>query len=137
MFLLDPETGKQTLLTDGESRNDSVVWDRDGRRIAYRSTRRNGASNDVWILSPDAPGAAAIALESPDRTLWRPVEFSASGSKLLAVNYIGVADARPHLVDLDSGSVELLAGGEDNASFNFPVGFDDAASRSKSERSPN
>ena len=45
IFMLDP-TGLEdaVMLTDGESRNGAVLWDRDGRRLAYQSTARNGAS---------------------------------------------------------------------------------------------
>ncbi len=125
IFLLDPASGDATLLTDGESRNGAVIWDRQGRRIAYQSTRRNGASNDIWIMDPDEPGAARIALESSDGSWWGPAEFSASGTELLAMNYVSITDARVHLVDLDSGAATLLAGSTDAPSYNAPIGFDD------------
>ena len=55
-FLLDPVTGEAEMLSDGESRNGAVLWDRRGTRIAFQSTRRNGASNDVWIMDPENLG---------------------------------------------------------------------------------
>lgn len=125
VFLLDPETGTATMLTDGKSRNGAVAWDRDGRRIAYQSTARNGASNDVWLMNPEAPDGAKIILESPDGTSWAPMEFSAAGNKLLIVNYVSITNSGTHLVDLDSGSVTLLAGGPDDESVNVPLAFDD------------
>lgn len=126
IFLLDPATGTQTMMTDGESRNGAVVWDRGGRRIAYQSTRRNGASNDVWIMDTDEPENAKLVLESPDGTYWAPSEFSASGRQVLVANYVSVANSRSYLLDLDSGAVELLAGGEGDISVNLPLAFDDA-----------
>jgi len=126
LFLLGLPGGEARLLTDGESRNGSVVWDRSGRRIAFLSTRRNGASNDVWVLDPARPADAELVLESPDGTLWNPVEFSASGSALLVRNYVSIADSRVHLLDLDSGDLTQLAGGGDAPSVNLPVAFDDA-----------
>ena len=125
LFLLDPVTGNDVMLTDGESRNGSAIWDRDGRRIAYQSTARNGASNDVWLMDPEEPADARIILESPDGTYWYPQEFSASGTKVLAGNYVSIADSRVHLVDLDTGGVTLLAGGDGAPTSNQPVGFDD------------
>jgi Tol biopolymer transport system component len=80
IFLLDPVTGVATMLTDGESRNDAVAWDRAGRRIAYQSTARNGASNDIWIMDPEYPEAAEIVVESRDGSWWGPVEFSAKAT---------------------------------------------------------
>jgi len=123
IFMLDPVDGSTTLLTDGESRNGAVLWDREGRRLAYQSTRRNGASNDVWLMDPDDKESARVVLESPDGTWWGPIEFSASGSKMLVLNYVSIADSRVHLLDLDTGSYQLLAGGEAGGGANFPVGF--------------
>ena len=125
IFMLDPDGGDARMLTDGESRNGGVVWDREGRGFAYQSTARNGASNDIWLMDPEAPGDKRIVLESPDGTLWAPTEFSKSGSKVLVANYVSVTDARAHLLDLDTGDVTLLAGGGDDPSFNIPLAFDD------------
>jgi dipeptidyl aminopeptidase/acylaminoacyl peptidase len=126
VFRFDPASGDARMLTDGESRNGAVVWDRQGQRIAYQSTRRNGASNDVWVMDPTEPDEARIALESPDGTWWGPVEFSERGRQLLAVNYVSTTDARSYAVDLDSGRATLLAGDDDDPSYNVPVAYDDA-----------
>ena len=123
IFLLDPADGSTTMLTDGESRNGAVLWDRGGRRIAFRSTRRNGASNDVWLMDPEDKDSARVVLESPDGTSWVPIEFSESGSKVLVLNYVSIADSRVHLLDLDSETYELIAGGEAGGGANFPLGF--------------
>ncbi|MDH3337780.1 MAG: S9 family peptidase [Gammaproteobacteria bacterium] len=125
IFMLDPATGSAVMLSDGESRNGAPSWDRDGRRIAYPSTRRNGASNDIWLMYPEDPDKAEIVLESPDGTWWGPTEFSASGNRLLALNYVSIADSRVHLIDLDSGEATLLAGGTGAQTTNYPVAFDD------------
>ena len=125
IFLLDPEGGDATMLTDGESRNGAVKWDREGRRLAYQSTRRNGASNDIWMMDPEAPDAAELILESPDGTWWGPAEFSKSGSKLLVTNYVSITDSRVNLLDLDTGEVTVLAGSAENPSVNQPLAFDD------------
>ena len=124
IFMLDPSDGSTTLLTDGESRNGSTLWDRQGRRVAYQSTRRNGASNDVWIMDPLDPEKSEMVLESPDGTWWGPTEFSESGSKLLIENYVSIVDSRVHLLDLDSQQNELMVGGSGDKSSNEPVGFD-------------
>ena len=126
IFELDLSSGAAKMLTDGESRNGAVVWDRRGSRIAYQSTRRNGASNDVWVMDPSTPDGAETVLESPDGSWWGPVEFSSSGSKLLAQNYVSITDSRVLLVDLDSRETRLLAGGPGSASVNYGVALDDA-----------
>jgi dipeptidyl aminopeptidase/acylaminoacyl peptidase len=125
-FLFDPNGGDVRMLTDGESRNGAVLWDREGRRLAYQSTRRNGASNDVWIMDPEEPGSEELVLESPDGSLWGPAEFSASGTRLLVTNYVSITDSRVALLDLDSGELTTLAGGGATPSVNVPLAFDDA-----------
>jgi dipeptidyl aminopeptidase/acylaminoacyl peptidase len=125
IFLLDPGSEDDAImLTDGESRNDSVVWDRSGQSIAYRSTRRNGASNDVWMMEVANPETARIVLTSPDGTHWSSSDFSEDNSKLLIGNYIGNADSRIYLLDIESGQMRLLAGDADKPSSNFPIAFD-------------
>lgn len=126
VFLLDPIDGTTTMLTDGESRNRGVQWDRNGRRVAYTSTARNGRSNDLWIMDPEDSGSAEVVLESPDGSSWSATEFNASGTRVLVSNYVSIADSRVNMLDLDTGAVTLLAGGDDNRSANFAFAFDDA-----------
>jgi dipeptidyl aminopeptidase/acylaminoacyl peptidase len=125
IFLLDPAVGNARMLTDGESRNGAVVWDRNGRRLAYQSTARNGASNDIWMMDPEAPEDTKIVLESPDGSWWGPAELSKSGSKMLVANYVSITDSRVNLLDLDTGDVTLLSGDAGNPSVNIPLAFDD------------
>ncbi len=125
IFLLDPSgSDDAVMLTDGESRNGAVVWDQTGDHIAYQSTRRNGASNDVWIMNVSNPETASIVLESPDGTWWGASDFSPDNQKLLILNYVGNADSRIHLLDLERGEMQLLAGDPARPSSNVPFAFD-------------
>ena len=125
IFLLDPAGNDDAvMLTDGASRNGAVVWDRTGERIAYQSTRRNGASNDVWMMDVSNPETAVMVLASPDGTYWAASDFSADNRKLLIINYVGNADSRIHLLDIETGELHLLAGDPENPSSNFPFAFD-------------
>ncbi len=125
IFLLDPAGSDDAImLTDGKSRNGSVVWDRTGDWIAYQSTRRNGASNDVWLMNVSNSETARMALKSPDGTYWSASDFSPDNRKLLILNYVGNADSRIHLLDIETGELRLLAGDPDNPSSNFPFAFD-------------
>ena len=48
IFLLDLTSGEHWMISDGESRNDALVWNESGTRLAFQSTRRNGRSNDIF-----------------------------------------------------------------------------------------
>ncbi len=125
IFLLDPAGNDDAImLTDGKSRNGSVVWDRTGKQIAYRSTRRNGASNDVWMMDVSNSETARMVLSSPDGTHWSASDFSPDNRKLLILNYVGNADSRIHLLNIETGDLRLLAGDPDQPSSNFPFAFD-------------
>jgi dipeptidyl aminopeptidase/acylaminoacyl peptidase len=125
IYLLDPASGDAKMLTDGESRNGAAIWDRKGRQLAFQSTRRNGASNDIWLADPEEPDDAKLVLESPDGSWWGPSEFSKTGNEILVTNYVSINDSRVNLLDLDTGDVTLLAGGGAKASVNLPLAFDD------------
>ena len=92
----------------------------------YTSTARNGRSNDLWVMDPEDSGSAEVVLESPDGSSWSATEFNASGTRVLVSNYVSIADSRVNMLDLDTGAVTLLAGGDDNRSANFAFAFDDA-----------
>lgn len=124
LFLLDVATGTSQMLTDGESRNGGAIWDRPGARIAYGSTRRNGSANDIWMMDVTEPAAARLVLEAPDGTAWYPADFTVAGAGLLVGNYVSISDSRILLLDLDSGAIRLLAGGEAGTGTNLPQGFD-------------
>ncbi|NNF52670.1 MAG: S9 family peptidase [Gammaproteobacteria bacterium] len=124
IFLFDPDSAETRMLSDGESRNGAILWKHDGSGFAFQSTRRNGRSNDVWLMDSADPASARLVLESPDGTWWGPVDFDDAGKRLLIVNYVSAADSRMHLLDLESGEMRLLAGGADNPSTNFGIGFD-------------
>ncbi len=124
IFLLDPSDGQARMLTDGQSRNSYVTWDRQGRRIAYYSTRRNGKSNDVWIMEVENPQAAKMIFESPDGTWWGITDFDNQGEYSLLDNYVSRVDSRVHLLNVESGESKHLLGGMGNPGVYESIGFD-------------
>ena len=113
LFLYDEATGEHRRLTDGTARNGRALWSRDGAWLAFQSTRRNGRSNDVWMMDPADTSTARLILEAPDGSLWGPSDWSPDGRQLLIVNYISITDSRIHVLDLESGDIRLVAGGDD------------------------
>jgi dipeptidyl aminopeptidase/acylaminoacyl peptidase len=122
LYLFDPATGVRKLLTDGESRNRGMTWSRDGSLLAFGSTRRDGKSNDVWIMSPEEPGEASLAFEAPDGTSWYGADFSEDNRQLLVSQYISSLASRIHL--LEQGKLKLLVGEGETPGRNTGVAFD-------------
>ncbi len=124
VFLLDPRDGLIRRLTDGFALNNRMTWDRQGRRLAFRSTRRNGRSNDIWIQNTRSSEPATMLLKTEDGTLWKPIDFSRDGKKLLIQQYVSVVDSRVYVKYLPAGELRLLAGSAENPSSNIVTGFD-------------
>jgi len=124
IFLFDPRDASTRKLTDGQSRNRLLRWSRDGRRLAFQSTRRNGRSNDLWIMDPDRPESAELLLEAPPGSWYGPADFSEDGRLLLVQQFLGVLDSRIHVVDLGSRNLQLVAGDPANPSANRAITFD-------------
>lgn len=124
LLLLNPKNGQIRSLTDGHALNNRMIWDRQGRRVAYRSTRRNGRSNDIWIqgIGPSEP--ATMLHEANDGTLWKPIDFSQDGKYLLIQQFISVVDSRIWLKKLPDGEPRLLVGDVENPASNIAAGFD-------------
>ncbi len=124
VFILDPATGDSRLISDGESRNGVLAWRHDGKAIAYQSTRRNGAANDIWVTPIDNPGQSRLVFESPDGSWWGPVDWTRDGQQILLQQYVSISDSRLHLLDVDSGKTTALSGSEQRATVNYGVAFD-------------
>lgn len=93
-------------LTDGKSRNEQVVFARDGRRFAYSSTRRTGKDFDIWV--GDVSSAEPHRLLVQQGGTWYPLDFSPDGRKLAVVQWFSIADARIYLADLVDGSLQRI-----------------------------
>ncbi|MGD8346731.1 MAG: prolyl oligopeptidase family serine peptidase [Lysobacterales bacterium] len=124
VFLFDPGTGDTRRLTDGVSRNRLALWSRDGKKLAFQSTRRNGRSNDLWIMNPDRPGSEELLLEAPDGTWFGPADFSRNGRYLLVQRFISVDDSRIYVLDLEERQLYSGAGGGERLSANKALSFD-------------
>ena len=124
IFLFNPDEGRMHLLSDGEALNNRMAWDRQGRKLAYRSTRRNGRSNDIWIQNTNSSDPATLVLATDDGTLWKPVDFTRDGKKLLIQQFVSVADSRIYIKELPDGELRLMAGNAGNPSSNIATGFD-------------
>jgi dipeptidyl aminopeptidase/acylaminoacyl peptidase len=99
--------GRSTLLTDGKSRNTSARWSRDGKQLAYTTTRRNGKDNDVHIMDPFAPETDRAVFQVASGG-WSVKSWSHDGKKLLLGEYLSINESRLHLLDIASGKAELL-----------------------------
>jgi dipeptidyl aminopeptidase/acylaminoacyl peptidase len=86
-------------LTDGKSRNVGACWSRDGRRIAYATTRRNGKDTDIVVVEARPPYAERVVHQGTSAG-WGPVAWSPDGAQLLLRQSFGQAESRLWTMDL-------------------------------------
>ena len=122
IYVMNPENGRTVLVSDGKSRNGSVLWSRDGDKIAYGTTRRNGASNDVWVMDYKYPDQAKMVFASPDGTSWTPADWSKDSKKILLQNYISVTSSRIFILDTETGEKELVTNEENSSNLALAFG---------------
>ncbi len=124
IYLLDPNSAASKMLTDGASRNGGPLWSNAGDQLAFQSTKRNGRSNDVWVMSSDDPQNSELILESPDGTWWGAADWSEDDQRVLIQNYISVSNSKVYIVDLKTKKKTLVLGEKDLASVNSALAFD-------------
>ena len=100
----DVATNKTVLLTDGgRTQNGGMRWSRDGKRIAYASTMRNGKDRDIRVMDPLDPNTDQLVMENIGGG-WGVIDWSPDDTQLLVGEYISANESRVHLVDLKSGT---------------------------------
>ncbi|MBX2978922.1 MAG: S9 family peptidase [Flavobacteriales bacterium] len=103
IFRFDVDGGRTTLLTDGgRSQNGGMVWSRDGKRIAYGSTTRNGKDRDIRLMDPVDPATDKVLCENSGGG-WGVSDWSPDDKQLLMGEYISVNESRIHLLDAGTG----------------------------------
>ena len=94
--------GRLTLLTDGKSRNNFGTWDKEGRRIGYSSTRRNGADTDLYMMDPRDPRTDRLVAQVKGGG-WSIADFAPGGQRAVVLEYISITKSNPYLLDAASG----------------------------------
>lgn len=106
LYWFDDATRAITLLTDGKrSQNGGTVLSRDGARMAYASTARNGTDRDIWIRDTNTGQARVLLAEGGN---WAAHDFSPDGRRLLVSRYVSANEAYPGEVDVASGKLTLF-----------------------------
>jgi len=102
-YRYDLATGDITLLTDGKSRNSGPRWSNKGDRIAYTSTRRNGADTDVYLQSPTDPKTDRMLAEVKGGG-WDITDWAPDDKQLLVIEFISVNESYLWLFDAQTGA---------------------------------
>jgi dipeptidyl aminopeptidase/acylaminoacyl peptidase len=122
LYRYDVATGDSTLLTDGKSRNTGPRWSNRGDRLAYASTRRNGADLDFYVMNPTDKASDHLLVQNEGGG-WEVADWSPDDKTLLAVEAISVNESYLWLVDVAAGRKTLLTPKGGEKVLYEPVGF--------------
>jgi dipeptidyl aminopeptidase/acylaminoacyl peptidase len=121
LYRYDLSNGRATLLTDGgRSQNGDVRWSRTGSRIAYRSTRRNGADGDIYVMDPSQPKGDRMVMQGTGGG-WRPLDWSPDDARVLVEEFQSITKSTLWLVDAASGQKEPLTDPQEQVSWSDGV----------------
>jgi dipeptidyl aminopeptidase/acylaminoacyl peptidase len=108
VYRYDVATADVTLVSDGgRSQNSLGPFSHAGDRMAYGSTRRNGADRDIYVVDPADPNSGRRVLEVQGGG-WAAAAWSPDDASLLLVEGISINESYLWLLDLASGGKRLL-----------------------------
>ncbi len=102
VYWFDGATGRSDMLSDGRSRNSSMIWSNAGDRFAFSSTVRNGTNVDIYVQA--LTGEARLVLET-DGGGWAVTDWSGDDRRLLLLQYLSINES--HLYELQLATGEL------------------------------
>ena len=101
------------LLTSESERAQFGAFERDGPRIAYVSTRRNGTDFDVYLMDPLDPSSDRLLLEVEG--MWGVSGWSRTADELLLVHAVSSLENELYVLGIDTGSLERITDEADGA----------------------
>ncbi len=108
LYRYDIETGNASLLSDGgRSQNGGWVWNHAKSRVAYSSTRRNGADRDLWLLDPTSADSNKLLAELSGGG-WAALDWSPDDAQILMGEYLSVTRSNLWIVNAASGEKRQL-----------------------------
>jgi dipeptidyl aminopeptidase/acylaminoacyl peptidase len=116
IYWLDRRRGQRQLLSDGTSRNESLLVSNAGGQFAFASTRRNGKDFDIYTL---ASGQAATSkLVASVEGKYAPASWSRDDKFLLLQHFVSINESHLYTLELATGNRTEL-----NPSPNKPIAY--------------
>ncbi len=106
-YRYDLATGDVTLLTDGKSKNSGPRWSTKGDRVAYTSTRRDGADTDIYLEAPLDP-KTDHKLADLKGGGWQVEDWSPDDNQLLVLEEISANESYLWLFSTQTGERKAI-----------------------------
>lgn len=106
LYFYDLRKQEYQLLTDGESKHGSGVWNREGNAFIYSSTKRNGIDQDLYLY--DLAGGTHERLVFTGKGYWYPVAWASGGRYVTVINYRSINESHLHILDVETGALQTI-----------------------------
>ncbi len=116
VFYYDLTTRAVRMLTTGQGQNAGLVWSRDGKRVAFHSTARDGVSFDLMIAEPGNTFSTPRLVFNGFQKSWSVEDWSPDDSKLLIDNFVSANESHLFVMDLATAALTPVSEGDTPAS---------------------
>jgi dipeptidyl aminopeptidase/acylaminoacyl peptidase len=116
IYWFDRRRGQRLLLSDGKSRNESLLVSNAGGQLAFASTRRNGKDFDIYTLAGTDPATTKLVASVNGK--YAPVSWSRDDAFLLLQHFVSVNESHLYTLELATGKLTEL-----NATPGKPVAY--------------
>jgi dipeptidyl aminopeptidase/acylaminoacyl peptidase len=98
--------GPAAALTEPGTRNQSPVFSKDGKRIAWSRAMKGSGDYDVMIADPADPASRRVAYRGRGAVV--PADISADGKRLLLARNVSNRETRLAVLDLATGAASEI-----------------------------
>ena len=106
IYLYESKTEVRAL-THGPYRHGGAVWSRDGKRIAFYGTDRNGVAYDIYVVNVSG-GSRPRLVAAGQSGRWRPCDWSVDGADILVLDRAAPEKSILYAVNVASGALSPI-----------------------------
>jgi dipeptidyl aminopeptidase/acylaminoacyl peptidase len=103
----DLRDNSDRLLSDGRSLNGAPVYAHDGKRIAFYSNARDGASYDVYVRDTTGSAAPRLLVQGGSDAL-DVQDWSMDDQRLALIRYTSSTNSQLHIADVATGALTRI-----------------------------
>jgi dipeptidyl aminopeptidase/acylaminoacyl peptidase len=115
VYWYDTATRAVRRLTDGKGLHGGMVWGRDGKRLAFHGTGRDGVSYDLFVAEP-ANNVPPRLIFNGFQKNWSVLDWSPDDTKLLIRNFVSANESHLFVLDVATAALTPLNEGSEPAS---------------------
>ena len=113
VYYYDFNQGKETLLTDGKTRNSIGGWSNNGKLFAFSSNKENGVDMNIFIS--DLKGNEKQLFS--EKGSWSAIDWSVDDKRILVRRYISINESYMHFVNIEDGKMNQFNQSKDKISY--------------------